>query len=451
MCYTSSYTYVQLFFYLAFFGVYNMSFNNNFSFNSFNNLSDKQVLNALSFHSNTEHFALLNLILAIIQIEKRELVFKLGFKSTFDYLVNKLKFSEGAANRRIYASRCIALFPSVFSLLKDKHINLTTVCTIRKILNKDNVKDILNSVKGKSLKEVQVIVSKYMPHQKIADKVTPFNVKNVDKSCGIDNEKNRKTELKNKKVTATSGGAKAKNSKENSMIAKSSAGFLSSENNINSEISDLSGLSKLSEKSDLPKHSDKTINVNTSNKTVETKFKLQFGVSKEFMKKFDEVKILLSGKYPNGISMEQLFEECMDMLIEKKSPVKRAERRELRLARKSEKTAKKPNLLHTPKANVGAVFTPARSQETGKTLKKTRKIPISIRDEVYKRANGMCTYTSEDGKQCKSRWDLEIEHENPVSFGGNNNIGNLTLHCRKHNLLKAKDKMGDDFIKRFTG
>ena len=63
----------------------------------------------------------------------------------------------------------------------------------------------------------------------------------------------------------------------------------------------------------------------------------------------------------------------------------------------------------------------------------------------------MCTYTSEDGKQCKSRWDLEIEHEKPVSFGGNNNIENLTLHCRKHNLLKAKDKMGDDFIKRFTG
>ena len=264
--------------------------------------------------------------------------------------------------------------------------------------------------------------------------------------------------LKNKKVTATSGGAKAKNSKENSMIAKSSAGFLSSENNINSEISDLSGLSKLSEKSELSNHSikskkpEKTLNVKTSNKTVETKFKLQFGVSKEFMKKFDEVKILLSGKYPNGISMEQLFEECMDMLIEKKSPVKRAERRELRLARKNEKAAKKPNLLHTPKANVGAVFTPARSQETGKTLKKTRKIPISIRDEVYKRANGMCTYTSEDGKQCKSRWDLEIEHENPVSFGGKNNIENLTLHCRlcriRHNLHYADFRIMPTLHKR---
>ena len=330
-----------------------MSFNNNFSFNSFNNLSDKQVLNALSFHSNTEHFALLNLILAIIQIEKRELVFKLGFKSTFDYLVNRLKYSEGAANRRIYASRCIALFPSVFSLLKDKHINLTTVCTIRKILNKDNVKDILNSVKGKSLKEVQVIVSKYMPQQKIADKVTPVKVKNVDKSGGIDNEKNkidkqknRKTELNNKKITATSGGAKAKNGKDYSMIAKSDAGFFSSENNINSEIFEKSDLSKHSKKSE---KSEKTLNVNTSNKTVETKFKLQFGVSKEFMKKFDEVKILLSGKYPNGISMEQLFEECMDMLIEKKSPVKRAERRELRLAKKSKKAANKPNLLQLQK------------------------------------------------------------------------------------------------------
>ena len=120
-----------------------MSFNNHFSFTDFNKLSDSQLLNSLTFHSNIEYQALLNMILGIVEIEKRGSIIYMGYNSTFSFLTQKLKYSEGAANRRIYAARCIAKFPFVFSLLKTRQLNLSTVCLIRKILNTDNLTEVL--------------------------------------------------------------------------------------------------------------------------------------------------------------------------------------------------------------------------------------------------------------------------------------------------------------------
>ena len=74
--------------------------------------------------ANIEYQALLNMILGIVEIEKRGSIISMGYSSTFSFLRDKLKYSEGSANRRIYAARCIAKFPFVFSLLKtsmEKH------------------------------------------------------------------------------------------------------------------------------------------------------------------------------------------------------------------------------------------------------------------------------------------------------------------------------------------
>ncbi len=66
-------------------------------------------------------------------------------------------------------------------------------------------------------------------------------------------------------------------------------------------------------------------------------------------------------------------------------------------------------------------------------------IPVGIRYEVRRRSQSMCSYVDQQtGKRCESKHQLEIEHIQPLALGGSNDITNLRLACRNHNMYFAK-------------
>jgi len=71
----------------------------------------------------------------------------------------------------------------------------------------------------------------------------------------------------------------------------------------------------------------------------------------------------------------------------------------------------------------------------------TRHVPLPIQRFVKAR-DRHCTYVSPDGKLCGSTYRLEIEHKIPFGMGGTHAPSNLTLRCRAHNLLAAKQAYG---------
>jgi 5-methylcytosine-specific restriction endonuclease McrA len=85
-----------------------------------------------------------------------------------------------------------------------------------------------------------------------------------------------------------------------------------------------------------------------------------------------------------------------------------------------------------------------------KTSTISRAIPLKTKREVFKRDNRQCTYVAKDGKCCSKRHNLEIDHIMPRALGGSNDIRNLRLLCRSHNLLQAEYTFGRDFIRSFT-
>jgi 5-methylcytosine-specific restriction endonuclease McrA len=85
-----------------------------------------------------------------------------------------------------------------------------------------------------------------------------------------------------------------------------------------------------------------------------------------------------------------------------------------------------------------------------KTSTVSRAIPLKTKREVFKRDNRQCTYVAKDGKRCTKRHNLEIDHIRPFSLGGSNDLSNLRLLCKSHNLLQAEYAFGRDFIKSFT-
>ncbi len=82
----------------------------------------------------------------------------------------------------------------------------------------------------------------------------------------------------------------------------------------------------------------------------------------------------------------------------------------------------------------------------GAENKRARHIPAAVRDNVFKRDGGKCTFIGKDNKRCNSTWGLEIDHVKPFAKGGGNTKDNLRLLCGRHNRLAAEKVYGKEFM-----
>ncbi|MEZ4753947.1 MAG: HNH endonuclease [Bdellovibrionota bacterium] len=96
--------------------------------------------------------------------------------------------------------------------------------------------------------------------------------------------------------------------------------------------------------------------------------------------------------------------ECIDTFLDKKCPVRRDKRRKARMSQVKN--------------------TQAKAQP-----KVSRNIPAKIRDEVFIRDKGQCTFESPDGTGCCTGHDLEIDHIIPFSVCKSHEVDNLRLLC----------------------
>ncbi len=141
-------------------------------------------------------------------------------------------------------------------------------------------------------------------------------------------------------------------------------------------------------------------------------------VEDDVMQMLDRCKELMSGKFPTGIDYNTLMQELAIEWLKKHDPVQRAERRDKRKQKSTQKT-----------------------QEPGET---SRYISPATRDE------GRCTYVGSDGKQCNSTWDVEIHHdETAFAHGGKHGIANLKLLCAAHNKQEAENIFGKQIMKKY--
>jgi 5-methylcytosine-specific restriction endonuclease McrA len=79
---------------------------------------------------------------------------------------------------------------------------------------------------------------------------------------------------------------------------------------------------------------------------------------------------------------------------------------------------------------------------------KGRHVPAAVRQAVWERDGGQCTFVSEKGKRCESRTRLEWDHIVPVARGGQATIAGIRLLCRAHNQYAADRALGSEFMRR---
>jgi len=135
----------------------------------------------------------------------------------------------------------------------------------------------------------------------------------------------------------------------------------------------------------------------------------------------------------------------MDEYLERHDPERKQARRKQRAAAR----VQKPEERSTRKAQTTKRSDAARGSRHGTggaPDPRSRHIPPAIRDLVYARDKGRCSFVGANGKRCNSTWDLEIDHIVPYSRGGGNSPDNLRLLCRKHNIHQAEKSLGREFM-----
>ena len=77
----------------------------------------------------------------------------------------------------------------------------------------------------------------------------------------------------------------------------------------------------------------------------------------------------------------------------------------------------------------------------------SRHIPVEVRQAVWKRDGGRCSYVSDTGRRCTERKDLQFDHIDPYARDGAASVSNIRLLCRAHNQFEAERVYGAEFMR----
>jgi 5-methylcytosine-specific restriction endonuclease McrA len=121
---------------------------------------------------------------------------------------------------------------------------------------------------------------------------------------------------------------------------------------------------------------------------------------------------LESQRTRRAVKLSEALEALADLYLEKKDPVKKAER------------------VLKRDADACVARHADRIEQSD-----TRLIPAKTKHQVSLRDGAQCTYTDR-GKRCETRRWLDVHHVIPREHGGTNELENLTTLCSAHHRME---------------
>ena len=285
-------------------------------------LSYKELLIAIERTSDKEHEATLEFLIYLIEVEDRRLYAEEGYSSMFSFCTQRLRYSEGAAHRRIQGARALRDFPLTRQLLERKEINLCTLSVVFGSLTEENSSELLRAICNKSRREVEALASSFKPRASSPKEVIkPISVFVPEKP--------------------EVSGAPFDSSSEDTFA---------------------------SERDPNPLKSQK----------LETKFKLSFTASEETMALLSRARGFM--EFKDAGSLEKTFEVLLKSYLGQKDPVQKAKRRAARSKRKAKAPVKAKKVTrHIPAKTKEEVFVHDRGRcqyvsPTGHQCTETRNL-----------------------------------------------------------------------------
>ncbi len=357
-------------------------------------ISNHELLSSLKSLIGQETRITIAVLKHIAEVEERRLYLEEGYSSMYSYLREKFNYSESSAWRRLTAARALRQFPQVCESLACRAINLSTLCQIAKSLTCANCEELLTAVKGKSKDEVsRILVELALP----APGVPSVQI------------------------------AKAKRDKVKLLAVQKNAP--------KAVVPDLFSWNRNDE-------SDQNVDEAIPEEHAEFVYKIEFIADSELYSKIQKVRCLLSSRYPQGATTAEILNELAESYLLNSD--KAMPRRKV-----VDEGASVGSESHSQSSNTTSVIaTKPTTSEIPKVSKKSRYISKEVRDHVYARDGGCCSFVGRTGRKCGSVWDIEIDHIVPFAAGGTNEPSNLRLLCRAHNQMHAERVFGREFMEQ---
>jgi 5-methylcytosine-specific restriction endonuclease McrA len=127
--------------------------------------SDEALLSGVRGLIGSQRELTARLVVYLAEIERRRLHAVAGFSSMFDFCVKELRLSEGEAFRRLAAARLARRFPVVHSLVASGQVHLSALALLRAHLTAENHVELLDAVRGKSKREVEMLLATRFPQR----------------------------------------------------------------------------------------------------------------------------------------------------------------------------------------------------------------------------------------------------------------------------------------------
>lgn len=172
-----------------------------------------------------------------------------------------------------------------------------------------------------------------------------------------------------------------------------------------------------------------------------THTRVTINIDQELLKKLDQLKNIYSHINPNPSYAELIQLMATELLKVREKKIGKLNAENVHRGNNVKKNKDQEN------KDQECIFQENKDQENSENAginscsakppakaQRSRHIPQSVRRFIYQRDHGCCSYQDiQTQKKCNSKFQLEIDHIKPFSWGGPNDANNLRLVCRQHN------------------
>jgi 5-methylcytosine-specific restriction endonuclease McrA len=368
-------------------------------------LSDSELLRRVVLLAGQEREVTVELIGHLAELDARKLLHVAqGYGSLFTYCTGALQLAEHAAYNRIEAARLSRRFPAVLDLLADGSLNLSTARLLAPHLRPDNFEMLVAQARGRSKRDVEVLVARLSPRPDVAASVRrlPARAQTVQGAApsgplasviAIEHDHGSGTGLavepEDDGDLPTPSARDPRGSSSPDVAALDSRGLSPSEIPVAAP--------------ERPTHRPAITPL------APERYRVQFTIGAATHEKLRRAQEFLRREIPDG-DPGAIFDRALTLLLEE-------------VTRKKLAAAEKPRQ--------------ARGMRT-----RSRHIPARVRRAVWQRDGGRCAFVAAHGRRCTERVFLEFHHREPYAFGGEATVANVSLRCRSHNVYEAQLAFG---------
>jgi 5-methylcytosine-specific restriction endonuclease McrA len=341
--------------------------------------------------AKTERKITLEILETIRDAEASRLPEHLGYRDTYQWLIQRHKYSGGAANRRIQASRLLKDLPEVGEKVGSGSVNLSTLCKMQSVLRAqqkasgskatvEQKREAMRGIENKTCDESERVLHTLFPgaevgREKVVQKRDGGQRCTVELSARAVKLIDRAREILSHSMPGASMGE---------LIERIAEEFV--------------------------ERNDPVIKAERLHR-----------------KKADSSKAKSANNHSMPEDQPQMTNGGGDLQNASRSTPATPQRRTASvLQRDTDAPQKETNDRGDRRINI-------------------RVISTALKHEVIRRAGGRCEYTFQD-RRCSSRYQLEMDHIIPKAKGGSDETENLRCLCRNHNQMMAEREFGTGFM-----